>query len=220
MIQIHEVVQGTPEWFACRAGKATASMFATVMAQGRGGAESATRKTYMLRLAGEIITGEPEETYSNDHMKRGQVMEAEARERYVFDRDAELQLVGFISNGRMGASPDALIVGSRGALEVKTKIPSRLIDCILRDDAPPEHKAQCQGLLLVGELEWTDLAMYWPKMPFPIRRIVRDDLYITNLRGEIDRFNDELDALVERVRARGLIGQGTGGANNAPRVAA
>jgi hypothetical protein len=43
-LQIIECEQGAPEWFAARAGIPTASRFATVMASGRGGAESQTRR--------------------------------------------------------------------------------------------------------------------------------------------------------------------------------
>jgi hypothetical protein len=202
MIQIHNCEQGSPEWFACRLGLPTASMFATVMARGKDGGTSATRKTYMLKLAGEIITGLPAEGYSNDHMARGQAMEEEARERYAFEHDADPEIVGFISNGQMGASPDSLI-GKSGALEIKTKQPNILIEAMLRDDAPPEHKAQCQGVLLVAEREWIDLACYWPAMPLVRHRLTRDEPYLANMKGEIDRFNDELAAVVEKVRRYG-----------------
>jgi hypothetical protein len=204
MIQIHSCEQGSAEWFACRLGIPTASMFATVMARGKDGGTSATRKTYMLKLAGEVITGVPAESYSNDHMARGQAMEAEARERYAFEHDAEPEIVGFISNGPMGASPDSLIEKA-GALEIKTKQPNVLIEAMLRSDAPPEHKAQCQGVLLVAEREWIDLACYWPGMPLVRHRLTRDEPYLANMRGEIDRFNDELAAVVERVRAYGQL---------------
>jgi hypothetical protein len=39
--------------------------FSTVMAKGKDGGKSVTRRTYMLKLAGEILTGEPMESYSN-----------------------------------------------------------------------------------------------------------------------------------------------------------
>jgi hypothetical protein len=74
-----------------------------------------------------------------------------------------------------------------------------LIEAILRDDFPPEHKAQCQGILWVAEREWCDLFAYWPKMPPFIWRAKRDEEYISNLAGEVARFNDELDALVETI---------------------
>src|SRR4051812_9803069 len=100
MMLVVNCEQGAPEWFAARAGIPTASMFSTVMAKGKGGGESLTRKTYMLKLAGEIITGEPMDNYTNAHMERGKEMEDEARDLYSFLTDAEPERVGFIKNGQ------------------------------------------------------------------------------------------------------------------------
>lgn len=200
--RIIECEQGTPEWFKKRLGTPTASMFATVMAKGKDGGNSLTRKTYLHKLAGEIITGEPMEGYSNEHMQRGKDMEAEARQTYAFIHAADPQLVGFIINGRKGASPDSLL-GDTGMLEIKTKLPHLMIECILKDEFPAEHKAQCQGALWVAEREYIDIAVYWPKMPLFVKRATRDEDYIKKLSDAVDAFNDELDAVVERIRRYG-----------------
>lgn len=202
MMVIHTCEQGSSDWFKVRAGIPTASMFATVMAKGRDGGASLTRKTYLMKLAGEIVTGEPMDSYSNADMERGRAMEEEAREMYAFRHEAEPELVGFIVNGSKGCSPDAL-VGSTGLLEIKTKAPHLLIECILRDDFPPGHKAQCQGALWVAEREWIDLAIYYPKMPLVVYRATRDEVFLAQLSDAVDRFNDELAAMVEKVRAYG-----------------
>jgi hypothetical protein len=154
----------------------------------------------MRRLAGEIITGEPEETFKSAHMERGNIMEAEARDWYAITHDVEPVQKGFIKNGRAGYSPDSLI-GDDGLLEIKTAIPSVLIEAILRNDFPPEHNAQCQGGLMVSEREWIDIVVYWPNMPKFVYRATRNEIYIANLRNELARFTEELDALVEKVRS-------------------
>lgn len=201
MIQIHDCEQGTPAWYECRRGIPTASEFATVMAKSRDGkADGLTRKTYLLKLAGEILTEELAESYSNGHMERGKVMEAEARDLYEFLSDEPLTRVGFISNGPKGCSPDAL-VGASGILEIKTALPHILLAHLLRGEFPAEHRAQTQGALWVCEREWVDLAVYWPKLPLFVKRAYRDEEYIKNLAAEVDRFNAELAETVERVRA-------------------
>jgi len=204
-LQIFDCEQGSPEWFACRRGIPTASRFSTVMAQGRGGGASVTRREYMMKLAGEVLTGEPMDSYANGHMERGREWEAEARERYAFERECDPQLVGFLRRGEMGCSPDSLI-GDDGGLEIKTKAAHLHIEALLRDDIPPEHRAQLQGFLLVTERAWIDLAIYCRGLPLVVRRVTPDREYIANLKGEIDRFNDELAALVERVRRYGAQG--------------
>lgn len=203
MIEIFkDIEQGTPQWFAIRAGLPTASRFGDVMAKGRGGAESLTRAKYLRQLAGEIITGMPTEEFSTPALERGKTMEEEAREHYAFVQNAEPELVGFVRNGPKGCSPDALI-GDAGALEIKTKRADILIETLLRDEFPPEHKAQCQGVLWVAEREFIDICCYWPRMPVFIKRAARDNGYIANMAGEVDRFNDELAAIVDRLRTYG-----------------
>lgn len=198
-LQIIECDQNSEEWYLARAGIPTASEFSTVMAKGEG----KTRRTYMFKLAGEIITGQPVQSYSNAAMERGHEMEPEARDAYQFMTDADIQLVGFIRNGQKGASPDCL-VGSDGLGEFKSKAPHILIEVLLKDQFPPEHKAQCQGALWVAEREWIDIVCYWPRMPLFVKRAFRDEEYIANLAGEVDRFNDELAETVEKIRRYGV----------------
>lgn len=198
-MEIFNVEQGSPEWFSCRAGIPTASKFATVMAKGEG----KTRAEYMRTLAGELLTGEPAEQFSNAHTERGNAMEDEARQTYAFINDAEITQVGFIRNGDKGASPDSL-VGSNGGLEIKTALPKIQIDRLERNRLPPEHKAQVQGNLWIAEREWWDFVSYWPKLPILTVRVYRDEEYIQTMAAEVDRFNDELAALVERIRNYGI----------------
>lgn len=199
MMQVYnDIEQGTPEWFAARAGIPTASRFSTVMAKGEG----KTRAEYMRKLAGEIITGELAEGFTTPHMERGKLMEDEARETYAFINSVEPYQVGFIRSGDKGASPDSLI-GTDGGLEIKTALPHIQIDRLERNRLPPEHKAQVQGNLWISEREWWDFVSYWPRLPMLITRVYRDEPYIKTMSDEIDRFNDEKAALVERIRAYG-----------------
>lgn len=199
MMQVFDFEQGEAEWFKARMGIPTASKFSTVMAKGEG----KTRSEYMRKLAGEILTGEPQEAFSNGHTERGNAMEDEARQHYAFVEVAEIHRIGFIRNGNKGASPDSL-VGDNGGLEIKTALPHIQIDRLERDRLPPEHKAQVQGNLWLSEREWWDFVSYWPKLPILTVRVYRDEEYIKTMADEIDRFNDELASLVERIRHYGV----------------
>lgn len=203
MIEIIDVQQGDPEWFAARAGLPTASKFATVMARGKDGGNSVTRTAYLRQLAGEILTGEPApEGYSNEFMARGQELEDEARRLFAFMRDVDPQRVGFIRNERMGCSPDSLI-GEDSGLEIKVAIPAVQIERLQRNDLPPEHKAQVQGSMLVtGRPTWHYVS-YCPKLPPLILSVQRDGEYVLQQKKAIDAFNDELDALVASIRGVG-----------------
>lgn len=198
-MQIHTCEQGSDEWFRVRAGMPTASEFSTIMAKGRSGGESKTRLTYMRKLAGEILTGQPTEGYTNMHMERGKVMEATARASYAMMMDVDPELVGFIVNGPKGCSPDCL-VGTNGLAEIKTKLPHLQIEVLECGELPSEHRAQCQGALWVAEREWIDFISYWPGLPLFVKRAHRDEEYISQIAAAVDQFNDELAALVERIR--------------------
>lgn len=198
---ITDIEQNSDAWLRARMGIPTASSFSDVLAKGEG----KTRRTYMLKLAGEIITGQPAGeimNFSTPAMLRGKDMEAEARDLYAFSTGAQLERIGFARNGRAGCSPDSLI-GKDGGLEIKTTLPHLLIDIILKDEFPSMHKAQVQGSLWVTKRQWWDLAIYWPGMPLFVKRVQRDEMFIARLETEIDRFNAELDDIVSQIRRRG-----------------
>jgi hypothetical protein len=196
MMQVIDCVQGSEAWMRARMGRPTASQFAAVLAKGE---EGKSRRTYMLKLAGEILTGEPADWYVSRHMERGRVMEAEARDYYAFAQSVDPQLVGHIVNGRAGCSPDALI-GKRGMLQIKTALPHILIDKLIADEFPPEHKPQCQGELWLAERDWIDLEVYWPSLPPLIKRAYRDEKFIARLASAVAAFTDELGEIVVRIR--------------------
>jgi hypothetical protein len=202
MIQIHSCEQGSPEWFAIRAGMPTASEFETIIKTRKDGKPSDMRRTYLLQLAGEVLTGEPPEGFYSLYTERGKLLEPEARDLYAMLSDTDPQQVGFITNGPKGCSPDSL-VGTDGMLEIKTKKPAFLIDAIMKDAFLEDHKAQCQGALWVAEREWIDLCVYWPGLPPIIKRAYRDEEYIAALSVAVEAFNAELAEIVAAVRAYG-----------------
>ncbi len=198
MIEVFDQIeQGTEEWLRLRAGRATASVFKDILAKGEG----KTRRKLLLTLAGERLTGEPAESYSNGFMERGKEQEATARAMYAaFYAESVPCQVGFILNGENGYSPDSL-VGDDGLLEVKTTKADIQLDILLRDRVPPEHTAQLQGGLWVSERAWIDVVIYSPRLPLFVKRIGRDPDYIANLATEVAAFNAELAETVERIRS-------------------
>lgn len=198
MIEVFDVEQGSEEWLAVRAGIPTASMFSAVMASGKDGGDSKTRRAYMLRLIGERLTGEPAETYSNRHTERGNAMEAEAAEAYAFESELTLEKVGFIRNGIRGCSPDRLI-GSEGMCEIKTALPHIQLERVLKGELPPEYKAQVQGQLLVAEREWCMFISYWPRLPMLRVLVRRDEAYIEKMDAAISKFVDEMQELEMKI---------------------
>jgi YqaJ-like viral recombinase domain len=200
MMNIIDCEQGSPEWFEARRGLPTASEFSTVMAKGRGGGDSLTRTKYLYTLAGEILTGEVQPGYTNEHMERGKAMEAEAREMYALMQFEEPKPVGFIvRNGIAGASPDSLI-GDRGLLEIKTALPHIQLQRLDANRLPPEHVAQVQGQLWISERDFCDFVSYWPKLPLLCVRVERDEQKIAEIQDAVREFTRELHAIVARYK--------------------
>lgn len=201
-VQIFEdVEQGTDAWRELRAGLPTASEFHDVMAKvGPKGGLPKGRQKLLWRLAGEIITGEPEDTYQNDDMQRGKDNESAARDWYAFVHDVSPRRVAFIKNGNCGCSPDALI-GDDGLLEIKDAKPSIQIERLVAGTLPSEHRAQCQGQLMVSGRAWVDFVSHSRGLAPLLIRVERDEQYIAELRAGVDRFVAELDVLVQWLRA-------------------
>lgn len=199
-LEVFACEQGTPEWFEARRAVVTASEFATVLAKGRGGGESVTRRKYLLTLAGEAITGEVADKWEgNRHTERGKLLEPEARDAYALIAGVDPVQVGFLRRGQAGASPDSLI-GDDGLLEIKTKLPHLQIECLEADRLPPEHVAQVQGQLWISGRQWCDFVSYWPGLPIFIKRVERDESYIASLSVAVGEFVTEMNQIIQKYK--------------------
>jgi putative phage-type endonuclease len=169
MIKIH-VEQKSEAWFLLRLGRITGTRFAALMA----GESTDTYKGLITDLAGEIITGEAEESYSNAIMERGTELEPDARNLYVeICEDAEE--VGMCLRDEddplyewIGVSPDGMT--AEGLLEIKCPLRKTHLNYIEKDVFPNQYKWQVQGQLFVTGLPYCDFMSYCPSMkPFIIR---------------------------------------------------
>lgn len=203
-LRILDCEQGSAEWQEARAGIPTASRFGEIIAKGKGTAPSKVRATYMLELAGERILGEPADRWEgNRHTERGHLLEPVARAWYEMRTDRTARQVGFVIDDalRAGASPDSL-VGDDGLLEIKTKLPRLQIELLLAGGIlPDEHKAQCQGQLMVTGRQWLDFVSYCERLPPLLVRVERDEAYIAALRVAVQDFTTELDRMVATIEA-------------------
>lgn len=196
MPEFFDVSQGSDDWHQLRCGIATASEFNIIL---RDGETSKTLNEYRLKKAGEILTGQPAESYSNWHHERGKMHEPLAREAFVDNFGVELDRIGFVKNEFAGCSPDSLIRPD-GGLETKSMLPHLLIPILVKQAFPPQFKAQCQGNIWICECDWWYLAIFWPGLPLYVQRIYRDEQYIARLKDAVIKFNDEVAEIVEHIR--------------------
>lgn len=198
-----DIIQGSPEWFAARAGRATASEFSTVQSEGRkNGTPSLGRQKYAMRLAIERLTGTVEQQGSFKATDHGHEFEPMARMAYEAKSGNVVDEVSFIKHPSLmaGSSPDGLI-DEDGGLEIKCPANRDVHAHTLRFGMPEEHIPQVQGNLWVTGRKWWDFVSYNPNMPaglqLYLQRIPRDEAYISALENAVIEFCIEVDALVE-----------------------
>ena len=197
---ISDIIQGSDEWIELRAGKITASRLGDVMTGGKG----KTRTAYMHQLAAEIITGEIQETFKSKDMEWGNECEPQARSMYEFATGNTVEEVGFILVSEwFGVSPDGLVTPN-GLLEIKCPRTTTQIERYLTGKFPSTYKAQVQGQLLASEREWCDFVSFDPRIQGKAQyfevRVYRDEDYIKTLNDSINRFVDDLQSLLVKLR--------------------
>ena len=195
---IKDIQQGSEEWHAMRLGFITASRFKEVIAGGQG----KSRKAYMYQLAAETLTGEREESFSNQYMEWGTATEPQARSMYEFDSGNTVEEVTFVklnTVNKIGISPDGLIAED-GGIEIKCPKTTTQIETYLSGKMPASHKAQVQGSLWVTGREWWDFVSFDPRIDgaasFFLQRIYRDEEYIKDLETKCLAFETELIATI------------------------
>ena len=202
---VHDVVQGSKEWFDVRLGMPTASQFDRILTPSKLQYASGA-STYINELLAEWMLGEPLDATMTDWMDRGTELEAEAIRYYEFRREVDVQRVGFCTNdaGTVGASPDGLIDPNIG-LEIKNRAAKNHVGFLLGEDPVP--KGQVQGGLWVCERDFWDVLSYNPKLPPVLLRVGRDEKYIKALSDAMDRFLDELEKGKELLTRLGKTGR-------------
>jgi putative phage-type endonuclease len=204
-MNIIDFPQGSAEWLASRAGVATASCFAAIMATVKSG-EAADRRNYRARLVVERLTGKSVPSFQNAAMKQGTEREPFARMAYEAHTGNIVQEVGLCMHDTLtaGASPDGLI-GEDGGLEIKCPELAAHLNYLQIGAEPPEYTWQIQGGMWVTGRQWWDFVSYNPDFPehlqLIVRRIQRNEDAIKKLAAEVEKFLGEVDAEVERIRS-------------------
>jgi len=208
MSEATSIIQGTPEWYAARLGKVTASRVADIIAKiNMGASASASRRNYMAQLVAERLTGQVAKGYSSPSMEWGSEVEAEARAAYEFYADADVQQIGFVPHlliEKAGASPDGL-VGQFGLVEIKCPNTATHIDNLINQKIPARYITQMQWQMACTHRDWCDFVSFDPRMPESmklfVQRVERDGPLIWELEQAVIAFLDETSEKVETLRS-------------------
>jgi len=206
---IRGIEQGSPEWMALRIGKIGGSRIADLLTEGRGGAESLTKRKYKNELIRERLTGRKLDTYKTPAMQRGIDLEPMARAWYevkynTFVDQVAIVLHPMIDGGQ--CSPDGIVEATNSLIEIKIPNPENHLDNLLTGGKQLEQyydQVQWQ-LACMPEKEFCDLVSYDPEMPDHlqgfVKRIYRDDEYINNMQNAVIAFLSEIETIVNNLK--------------------
>lgn len=199
--------QGSVEWLHARSGVPTASELDTLLVTPKEPKKApfglgAGAITYAHTVAAEVWAGGPvNQSFENEHTRRGHAMEAEFRSNYEFMNDIAVEEVGFVLAGGLGYSPDGF-VGEDGLYEGKAPGAAKQIAFLRDPGLPKEYRAQCLGGLLATGREWIDLNTGFQDFPLCTRRLRREDVEseLEALADAVVRFNAYVQDTLEFVR--------------------
>lgn len=165
MIVYDTIQQGSPEWHALRYGKIGGTSLKDLMTE-KDITESAI---FSDILSARFEPYQEDESYVNDAMLRGIMLEPQARSFYEIANGVEVTQIGWaeMDNGIAGISPDGL-VGSNGAVEFKC--PSRkqhTAYIINSEDLIKDYFWQIvQYFVVFDNIEWLDICSFRPESSF------------------------------------------------------
>ncbi|EBS3744083.1 exonuclease [Salmonella enterica subsp. enterica serovar Saintpaul] len=197
--------QRSPEWFAARCGKVTASRLYDVMARAKSG-YAASRQNYMAELICQRLTGKLEEGFTNAAMMRGTELEPVAREMYALNEfDAVISEVGLIDHPNIAgfaASPDGL-VNDDGLIEIKCPNTWTHLQTLKTGTPKRQYLLQMHAQMMCTGRKWCDFVSFDDRLPPELAyfktRINFDEVLAAEIEQEVVKFLAELETEIQNI---------------------
>lgn len=197
--------QRSPEWFAARCGKVTASRLYDVMTRTKSG-YAASRQNYMAELICQRLTGKPEEGFTNAAMMRGTELEPVAREMYALNEfDAVISEVGLIEHPTIAgfaASPDGL-VNDDGLIEIKCPNTWTHLQTLKTGVPKRQYLLQMHAQMMCTGRKWCDFVSFDDRLPPELAyfktRISFDEVLAEEIEQEVVKFLTELETEIQNI---------------------
>lgn len=195
--------QRSPEWFAARCGKVTASRIADLRAKTKTG-WGASREKYLTQLVVERITGVVAPSFQNAAMQWGTETEPQARAAYEFNEDATVVEVGFIDHPTIllsGASPDGLV--GDGLIEIKCPESHTHLETILSGKIADKYIQQMHWQMACTQRKWCDFVSFDPRLPphlqYWFRRVDANEELIKAIETDVQEFLNEVSEAINKL---------------------
>jgi putative phage-type endonuclease len=201
------IAQRTPEWYAARLGKVTASRVGDLTARTRAG-WAASRANYLNQLLAERLSDTIARSPVTAAMQWGIDQEADARLAYQLYAETDVAECGFVDHPTVpmsGASPDGL-VGDHGLVEIKCPTTIAHLTILVEDQVPERYLPQIHWQLSCTGREWCDFVSYDPRLfgaaTLFVKRVHRDTAIVAELEQQVVEFLAEVDALLALLDSR------------------
>ena len=199
---MHSAEQRSREWYLLRVGRITGSRMSDVLAA----ASSERRKSYMMQLIAERLSGDSaEDVYVSKEMQRGIDLEDMARTVFSLEKGLEVAEAGFFTDADiewLGASPDGL-TSDGGLVEIKCPKTSTHIGYHIERKCPSKYYAQVQCQLAVTGLAHAYFVSYDDRVPERLQmfcvHVPRDEPYIKEMRARVMQFLDEAQDIINNL---------------------
>mgnify|MGYP004417317051 CR=1 FL=1 len=191
MIEIHDLQQQTPEWFAIKKLYPFSSSNAQAIASQGAGLDTLVWEI----LAREMSSGEREE-FTNKHLERGNELEPLARASYELSTGKKVVEVGFVTNDRYklaGASTDGL-VDNDGVAEIKCFEDKKHLKAIFEVKntgtftIESGYDWQAQMEMMITERKYCDFILFNPNF--------EDQLLIKTLQPDIEKYQKLMTGII------------------------
>jgi putative phage-type endonuclease len=194
-MKIHTFEQLSPEWFAIRKGKMSASHAQAIATNGKG------LETYILELMAEYYSTGEKEQYTNKDIERGLELEETARAMYELETGETVEQVGFIEYDEYtGCSPDGTT--KDGLIEIKCLNDKNHFQLLLDGKIETKYLWQIQMQLYITNKKWCDFVAYNPnfKQNLYIKRIKPDNKQQEKIKAGLEAGKLKIKDIINKMK--------------------
>ncbi len=211
---IHGCEQMTLEWIRLHFGIPTAACLDQLLTPEFELRKGEMPKTLIYKKVAEKIQNRPliDLSQSSFMMEQGMIIEEEARPWFELEYEKKVTRVGFITtdDGRVGCSPDGLILGDAGidgcmidprncGIEIKCPAAHTHVKYLVNGVLPKEYVAQVYGSMFVTGFKKWIFVSYRRGFPSLVLEIPTQQAIMDKIASAVDSFHREFDLSLIRI---------------------
>lgn len=211
-MKIVDCEQGSPEWFAARAGIVTASELNKLITPLMEPRKGEGVDTYLNTKIAERLNGGPLVSYGGGAMEQGSILEGAAIPSFTLLTGFDVRRFGFVTTdaGDFGSSPDGLVGDDpstlrpgtlyfEAGLECKCPLLQTHVGYLRNGGVPKDYLAQVHGGMYATGLPFWYFMSFNTQARKLIVEVQRDEEWIEAIGNVLAAFNERLKTEYERI---------------------